>query len=137
PAAPRVVGFAALVHARPQQPPAAEPKAPAKLPASPDPEAALALDQKLMATANDGSEVMKNLTHLSDVIGPRLTGSDNLRRANEWAAAVMTSYGLTNVRLEPWTIPIAWERGTASARIVDPDNGRTLDVASSAWSPGT
>src|SRR5262245_53768492 len=104
-AATLLVGIAALVQAQTQQPPAAEPKAPAKLPASPDPAAARAIDQKLIATAKDGSQVMKNLTYLSDVIGPRLTGSDNLRRANEWAAAVMKDYGLTNVRLEPWTIP--------------------------------
>jgi hypothetical protein len=80
---------------------------------------------------------MKNLTHLADVIGPRLTGSTNLRNANEWAAGVMKSYGLTNVRLEPWTIPLGWERGTAAAKIVEPNTGLALDIASSAWAPGT
>src|SRR2546430_9199554 len=50
---------------------------------------AVALDKKLIAQAKDGSEVMANLTYLSDVIGPRLTGSPNLKRANEWAAEKM------------------------------------------------
>ena len=99
-AAGLVVAIAALVHA--QTP---------KLPVSPDPEAALAIDQKLIETAKDDSQVIKNLTPLSDVIGPRLTGSTNLTRANGWAAEVMKSYGLTNVRLEPWTIPIAHSTG--------------------------
>src|SRR5262245_66530344 len=99
--------------------------------------AALDLDSKIIADAQKTSEIMKNLGYLSDVIGPRLTGSANLKRANEWTAEVMKSYGLSNVHLEPWTIPIGWERGTVSARIVEPDNGRTLTMASHAWTPGT
>jgi hypothetical protein len=99
--------------------------------------AAVAIDQKLIAEAKTGSEIMANLTHLSDVIGPRLTGSAALKRANEWTAAKMKSYGLENVRLEPWELPVGWERGTASARIVAPDNGRTLHVAAWGWTPGT
>jgi carboxypeptidase Q len=105
-------------------------------PAQPNPEA-LALDQKLMAEAKNGSEILANLTYLSDVIGPRLTGSANLKRANEWAAEKMKSYGLTNVHLEAWEMPMGWERGNASARIVEPDNGRSLTVAAMGWTPGT
>src|SRR2546423_1326762 len=101
-----------------------------------DPEVA-ALDKKLIAQAKDGSEVLSNLTYLSDVIGPRLTGSENLKRANEWAAEKMKSYGLSNVHLEPWAIPVGWQRGTATARLIEPDNGRTLTVASMGRTPGT
>jgi len=107
-----------------------------KAPASSDAEAT-ALDQKLLAQSKDSPDVMKNLTYLSDVIGPRLTGSDNLKRANEWAAERMKAYGLSNVHLEPWTIPVGWQRGTATAKLIEPDNGRTLTVASYGWSPGT
>ncbi|MFO0808005.1 MAG: M20/M25/M40 family metallo-hydrolase [Gemmataceae bacterium] len=99
--------------------------------------AALELDKKLMAEAKAGTELMTNLTYLSDVIGPRLTGSANLKRANSWAADKMKSYGLSNVRLEPWTIPVGWERGTASMKLLEPNNGRTLTVAAAGWSPGT
>ncbi len=98
---------------------------------------AAALDRKLMAEAKADSELMANLTYLSDIIGPRLTGSPALKRANEWAAEKMKSYGLSNVRLEPWELPIGWERGTARARISEPDNGRTITLASLGWSPGT
>ena len=66
---------------------------------------------------------MNNLTYLSDQIGPRLTGSANLKRANEWTAEKMKEYGLVNVHLEPWTIPVGWERGTAYARILEPGLG--------------
>ncbi|HKB02402.1 MAG TPA: M20/M25/M40 family metallo-hydrolase [Gemmataceae bacterium] len=99
--------------------------------------AALELDARLIEDATKTSEIMKNLGYLSDVIGPRLTGSANLKRANEWGAEVMKKYGLSNVHLEPWEIPVGWERGTATMKLIDPDNGRSLTVASAGWSPGT
>ncbi|MCI0460073.1 MAG: M20/M25/M40 family metallo-hydrolase [Gemmataceae bacterium] len=108
----------------------------AKAPAAPAAEA-LALDQQILAEAKKSSEIMANLTYLSDIIGPRLTGSPALKRANEWTAEKMRSYGLTNVRLEGWTIPVGWERGTATARLVEPNNGRTLTIAAMGWSGNT
>src|SRR5262249_16801844 len=52
-------------------------------------EEALALDQSVLAAARKESEIMTNLTWLSDMIGPRLTGSAALKRANQWAAEKM------------------------------------------------
>ncbi len=98
---------------------------------------ALALDRRLLDEARKDSQIIPNLTYLCDVIGPRLTGSPALKRANDWTADKLRSYGLSNVHLEPWTIPMAWERGTATARILEPENGRTLTVAASGWSPST
>jgi hypothetical protein len=95
------------------------------------------LDRKILARAKKGSEIMANLAHLSDIIGPRLTGSAALKKANDWAAEKMKSYGLTNVHLEPYTIPEGWERGIARARLIEPNNGRSLSLASYAWMPGT
>src|SRR5262249_24726274 len=114
-----------------QQAPA--PAAKAAAPATP----AAALDKKIMDEAKNGSEVMATLTYISDIIGPRLTGSPALKRANEWAADKMRSYGLSNVHLEPYTIVAGWERGTAFARIIEPDNGRTLTIAAEGWAPST
>jgi carboxypeptidase Q len=98
---------------------------------------AVELDHKIIADVKADSELMKNLQYLSDVIGPRLTGSKNLDRASHWTAEKMKEYGLENVRLEPWEIPVGWERGHASMKLVEPDNGRTIAVASSGWTPGT
>jgi hypothetical protein len=95
------------------------------------------LDKKILEQAKTGSEIMANLGYISDVIGSRLTGSAALKRANEWTAERMRGYGLTNVHLEPWEMPLGWERGTATARIVEPDNGRSLILAAMAWTPGT
>lgn len=102
-----------------------------------DEKAKLALDQRVLDDARKGSQIINNLTYLSDMIGPRLTGSANLKRATEWGAARMKEYGLVNVKLEPWTIPEGWERGHAHARLLEPDTGRTLSIASMGWSPGT
>lgn len=94
-------------------------------------------DRALMTEIRERSEIMDNLRHLSDRIGPRLTGSKNLEQANRWTAEKMKDYGLENVRLEPWEIPVGWKRGTATGRLVSPDTGRSLMLASAGWSPGT
>ncbi len=110
----------------------------AETPLTSVPEAdAKALDKKIMTEAKTKSEIMQNLGYLSDMIGPRLTGSANLKRANDWGVKVMKSYGLENVHLEPWEIPVGWERGTLSARIVEPEGGQRLIMASAGWTPGT
>jgi hypothetical protein len=90
---------------------------------------------QLVAEATDRSEVMANLAHLSDAIGPRLTGSWAMRRANDWAAKRFTDYGLT-ARLEPWQFGVTWERGPAAFRIVTPFQ-RNLIGHSWAWTAGT
>jgi carboxypeptidase Q len=96
-----------------------------------------ALDRRVLSEAGKDSELLANLTHLSDVIGPRLTGSAQLKRAGDWAAGKMKNYGLVNVHHEPWVLPEGWERGHMHARIVEPDNGVRLAMASLAWTAGT
>jgi hypothetical protein len=90
---------------------------------------------RLIAEALDNSAVMANLQHLSDVIGPRLTGSAAMRRANDWTADRFRQYGLTT-RLEPWQFGVTWERGPVSLRIVAPF-ARNLVGHSWAWTAGT
>jgi hypothetical protein len=94
------------------------------------------LDQKIMAEIKDRSEIMKNLGYLSDTIGHRLTGSKSLVTANNWTAEVMKKYGLENVRLEPWEIPIGWQRGHVNMTLKTPRE-QTLLACSAGWSPST
>ncbi len=49
------------------------------------------------------SKVMETMSYLTDVYGPRLTGSPNVQKAGDWAVAKMKEWGLVNVSLEPWT----------------------------------
>src|SRR5712692_1215276 len=95
------------------------------------------VEQKVISETKSHSEIMANLTYLSDVIGPRLTGTAALKKANDWTAEKMKAYGLTNVHLESWELPEGWERGFARGRVIEPDNQRVLQLASNAWSPGT
>ena len=46
------------------------------------------------------SKVMDTLAYLTDVIGPRLTGSPQMKRANEWTRQQLESWGLANAHLE-------------------------------------
>src|SRR5436309_1411364 len=71
--------------------------APASRPAVADP----ALD-RIRDEGLNHSQVMQTLGYLSDVIGPRLTGSPNLRRANEWTRQRLESWGLVEAHLEEW-----------------------------------
>ena len=48
------------------------------------------------------SKVMDHLSWICDVYGPRLTGSDNLRRAQDWAIKTFENWGLSNAHLEEW-----------------------------------
>ncbi len=50
----------------------------------------------------ENSQVMDNAGYLADVIGPRLTGSPNMRQAQEWAMDRMTDFALSRVEKEPW-----------------------------------
>lgn len=81
------------------------------------------------------SMVMKNLEHLSDVIGPRLTGSPAMRAANDWTLSQFKSYGLTGA-LEPWDFGVTWERGPVVARLQSPFS-RLITAESWAWTAGT
>jgi Zn-dependent M28 family amino/carboxypeptidase len=103
--------------------------------APPDPIAEM--NKKILEQVkNDKDEMMANLRHLTDRIGPRVTGSAQLDQASHWTAEQFRSAGLANVTLEPWTISSAWTRGTARGRILAPAE-QTLVLTSAGWSPGT
>ena len=95
-----------------------------------------AVDAQILAEIHDHSEAAQNLEYISDNIGARLTGSPQLKTANEWTAETFRKYGLTNVHLEPWKIAHSWTRGTAKARIISPAE-HPLTIASAGWAPGT
>ena len=82
------------------------------------------------------TELMKNFEYLTDVIGPRLTGSKKFKRASEWAAQRMRDYGLQNVHLESWQFGRGWQRGIAYGRMTAPYEMQ-LDFRALAWTPGT
>ena len=108
----------------------------AQQPAAPQKEPYTDADEKILAEIHDHNEIMANLEYLSDMIGGRLTGSDNLKKANEWTRDKFASYGLGNAHLESWSIAHGWTRGTARGRIVSPSE-HPLTIASYGWGPNT
>lgn len=77
-----------------------------------------------------------DLAYLTDVIGPRLTPSAAMKRANEWTASRFRDYGMDSTWLESWRFGRGWERGPIAVRMVAPQT-RWLHAASWAWAPGT
>ncbi|MFO0936766.1 MAG: M28 family peptidase [Gemmataceae bacterium] len=98
--------------------------------------AAELIDHKILDEVREHSEIMKNLGYISDTIGHRLTGSKSLVQANNYTADVMKSYGLENVHLEPWEIPIGWQRGFCNMKLVGPREMPLL-ACSAGWAPST
>jgi hypothetical protein len=80
---------------------------------------------------------MQTVHVLSDVYGPRLTGSPNHRAAAEWALKQMQSWGLRNAHLEPWNFGHpGWLNERFSAHITSPVKDQlTCEVL--AWTPST
>ncbi|MBV9670400.1 MAG: M20/M25/M40 family metallo-hydrolase [Acidobacteriales bacterium] len=82
-------------------------------------------------------KVMDIMSSLTDAIGPRLTGSPNMKRANEWTRDELAHYGLVNSHVEPWgTFGRGWQYQFASVRMTAPDYMQFIAMPE-AWTPGT
>jgi hypothetical protein len=77
---------------------------------------------------------------LTDVYGPRLTGSPNTEKAGEWAVSKMKEWGLQNVSLEKWPNPNDFARGWANEKFymaaVSPQ-AFAIPGTPMGWTPGT
>ncbi len=83
------------------------------------------------------SKVMDHLFWLTDVHGPRLTGSPGYRAAAEWAVTEMKSWGLSSARLEPWgDFGLGWSYERLDVAMIEPVRAR-LHAVPLAWSAGT
>ena len=83
------------------------------------------------------SQVMRTLHFLTDVYGPRLTGSPNHKAAAEWAVKQMSEWGFVNGHLEPWEFGHpGWSNEHVEAHVVSPMRA-ALVVQPLAWTPGT
>jgi hypothetical protein len=92
---------------------------------------------KIRAEAAERSQIMRTLHVLTDVYGPRLTGSPNLKAASDWVVKQTTEWGLKNARLEPWDFGRpGWANERTSAFLVNPVKD-SLVVEALAWTPGT
>jgi hypothetical protein len=82
------------------------------------------------------SQAMQTLSYLTDVIGPRLTGSPALKRANNWTRDKLAEWGLQNAHLEAWgPFGRGWTLKRFSAEVTAPQ-AFPLTAYPRAWSPG-
>jgi hypothetical protein len=83
------------------------------------------------------SKIMEIASGLMDGIGPRLTGSPNVKRANEWTRDQLTAFGLSNAHLESWgPFGRGWSNEYVNVRMTSPDTAPLIAYAK-AWTPGT
>jgi len=82
------------------------------------------------------SQVMDHLSWLTDVYGPRLTGSPAILAASEWALKRMAGWGLVNGHREEWPFGKGWSLVRFSAHLVEPQVQPLIGYPKS-WTPGT
>ncbi len=99
---------------------------------------------QIRAEETNNSRIMWIIHEVADVYGPRVTGTPNLKAADDWAVRTMASWGLVNTHLEPWTFqpesaatPVpGWENVDLEAEAVSPFHGQLM-VEPLAWTPST
>ncbi|HEY7058242.1 MAG TPA: M20/M25/M40 family metallo-hydrolase [Vicinamibacterales bacterium] len=95
------------------------------------------VNEKIRQEEAAHSQIMRTLHFLTDVYGPRLTGSPNHKAAAEWAVKQMTEWGFTNGHLEPWDFGHpGWTNEHLEVHMTSPVHD-ALVVEALAWTPGT
>ncbi len=93
-------------------------------------------DTQGILAAAEKPQVAAHLDHLVNRIGPRLTSSENLTTACEWARGRFGSFGL-KARIEQWgTYPVGFDRGSWSGRMTKPEK-MDFVFKTNAWTAGT
>ena len=92
---------------------------------------------RIRAEGLERSQIEALAHHLTDVIGPRLTGSPGMRRANDWTAATLEEWGLANAAVEPWgEFGRGWEQVRYRGTILEPFS-QPLNAQAVGWTGGT
>jgi hypothetical protein len=108
----------------------------AAVPARAQDRADLAAIWKIKDEGFNRSQVMETVGYLTDVCGPRLTGSPGLRQAQAWTQQRLKEWGLKNVHTEKFDFGRGWELQRFSAHMLEP-NYSPLTAFPLAWTPGT
>ena len=99
-----------------------------------------AVDLEMVTRIRDegftNSKVMDTVGYLTDVIGPRVTGSPQMREANDWTRQRLESWGLANAHLEGFQFGRGWSFDRAVVQMVKP-SAATLLAVPRGYTPGT
>lgn len=128
--------FALLINQSGQSGPAstlAQGQAGAVAETNPDPD----IQTRIRKEGMENSQIMRTMHFLTDVYGPRLTGSPNYKAAAEWTIKQMAAWGLDNAHLEPWDFGhVGWLNERASGHVISPYK-EPLVFEVLAWTPST
>ncbi len=96
-----------------------------------------AMVRKIREEGLNHSKVMETAFYLTDVSGPRISGSPELKHAQDWAVNQLKSWGLVNAQREPWgKFGKGWEVQKNYAAITTPYYHAIVAIPK-AWTPGT
>jgi carboxypeptidase Q len=117
---------------------AQEKKLPSYYAAQPETETLdMTMYQRIRTEGMAHGKVMQFAGALADGIGPRLTGSPNMAKANAWTRDTLAAVGLENAHLEDWgEFGMGWQQINTWARMVSPDP-EPLWMMAAPWSPAT
>jgi len=97
----------------------------------------LGMYQQIRIEGLTHSHVMEYASALMDGIGPRLTGSPNVKHANEWTRDQFAAMGCSNAHLEDWgEFGMGWQQLNTWTRMASPDTAVFITQAA-PWSPST
>ena len=96
----------------------------------------LDMANKIRSEGFYNSEVMHTLERLTDDIGPRLSGSPQMKKANNWTLKKLEEWGLQNAYLDPFDFGRGWSHDSASIKLISPRDV-SLHGIPVAWTPGT
>lgn len=82
------------------------------------------------------SQVMETVRQLTDNLGPRVTGSPQLKEANEWTRRRLEEWGLANAHLEPYDFGRGWSFSRTSVHMTQP-LAMPLHALPKGYTPGT
>src|SRR6185295_17184877 len=92
---------------------------------------------RIKTEAFQHSKVMEHAFYLTDVYGPRLTGSPGLQAAGDWAVKRFKEWGLSGANLEKWgPFGRGWSQVKFGAHLKEPQYAPLIGF-SRPWSPGT
>jgi len=98
------------------------------------------LDRQMIGKIRDEglnhSQVMDHISWLSDVYGPRLTGSPAILQASDWVLKRLSGWGLVNGHRESWMFGKGWSLLRFNAHMIEPQVQPLIGFPAS-WTPGT
>ncbi|MDR0815273.1 MAG: M20/M25/M40 family metallo-hydrolase [Bacteroidales bacterium] len=91
---------------------------------------------RIIKTAAEDNRTMQHLDVLTNRIGGRITGSDACENATYWIASLLKGWGLEVQMQEVGELPVGFNRGAWSGKMLD-DDGMTLHFATPSYTSGT